>query len=500
MNDLLTVDTGERRALRPHQEAAIEGLRQSLKAGKRRTILQAPTGFGKTITAAKIIEMAQAKGNRVLFTVPRLSLVDQAVMEFEKEGLGPIGVIQGNHPRTDPTAPLQVASVQTLARRKVDPASFGLVIVDECHEAFKVVFGMMADWPAHFVGLSATPWTKGLGKYWQDLVIAATIGDLIDAGYLSRFTAYAPSTPDLRSARVRAGEYVEGDLQDIMGKTEIVGHVVQTWLEKGQDRPTLLFGVNRAHAAQLQEQFEAAGIAAGYCDAYTDMVERKVLERKFRAGEVKIACSVRTLTTGIDWPVSCIIDAAPTRSEMLHVQKIGRGLRINPGTEDCLILDHAGNTLRLGLVTDIYHGELDDGEPKPEAEPSKKRLPDPCPECGAVFAGSTCPACGYERKKPPTNVIEGDGELVEFQNRYDAKIKDLNKQDFYAMALWLDDSRGKAGKLALGLYKSRFGVWPRNLDKERRKPPTREFLNWEQSSRRAYARKMAKREEMANAS
>jgi DNA repair protein RadD len=102
-----------------------------------------------------------------------------------------------------------------------------------------------------------------------------------------------------------------------------------------------------------------AGIAAGYCDAWTDCVERRMLERQFRSGEIKVVCSVRTLTTGIDWPVSCIIDAAPTKSEILHVQKTGRGLRINPGTEDLLVLDHAGNSLRLGLVTDIGHDCLD---------------------------------------------------------------------------------------------------------------------------------------------
>jgi superfamily II DNA or RNA helicase len=104
----------EPRELRPHQSNAINLLRSSLGQGNTRVVLQAPTGFGKSITAAKIIESALSKGKRILFTVPRLTLVDQTVLEFEREGINHIGVIQSDHPRTDSTAPVQVATVQTL--------------------------------------------------------------------------------------------------------------------------------------------------------------------------------------------------------------------------------------------------------------------------------------------------------------------------------------------------------------------------------------------------
>ena len=139
--------------------------------------------------------------------------------------------------------------------------------------------------------------------------------------------------------------------------------MVQTWLEKGEDRPTLVFGVNRAHALRLSEEFIAAGVAAAYVDGTVDGVMRGRIADQFRAGEVRVICSVRTMTTGVDLPVSCICDAAPTRSEMLHCQKIGRGLRVNPGTEDLVVFDHAGNSLRLGLITDIHHADLDRSRP-----------------------------------------------------------------------------------------------------------------------------------------
>lgn len=331
-----------RRELRPHQAKAIEMLRHSFAPsgkGNRRVVLQAATGFGKTLTAAKIIESALAKNGKVLFTVPRLSLIDQTVSEFRREGIDDIGVIQANHMLTNPLARVQVASLQTLARRDV-PQGFNLVICDECHEMHQIMLDLMQMWPdKHFVGLSATPWAKGMGRYWQDLVQSITIGELIEQGYLSKFVAYAPDVPDMSGVKTVAGEFHEGQAAEVMAGKAIMANVVETWLAKGGNRPTLLFAVNRAHAKQLQEAFIRAGVAAGYCDAHTDVIERQHLGNQIRSGEVKIACSVRTLTTGVDWPISCIIDAAPTRSEMLHVQKIGRGLRVNPGTEDCISAD-----------------------------------------------------------------------------------------------------------------------------------------------------------------
>lgn len=473
-----------RKALRPHQEQAIHLLRQSLAGGNRRVVVQGPTGFGKTLVAAKIIEGARAKGKSVIFTAPAISLIDQTVAAFEAEGITGIGVMQADHPRTDPLARVQVASVQTLARRQIPDAS--LIIVDECHLRATVIEKLMAEREdVFFVGLSATPWAKGMGLLWQDLVIPCGIGDLINGGYLSKFVAYAPDVPDLRGVKVTAGEYVESALAEVMGDAKIMASVVQTWLERGQNRPTLAFGSSCAHARQMQQDFLAAGVSAAYVDAFTDSVERRMIERKFRSGEVKVACSVRTLTTGVDWPVSCIIDAAPTMSEMLHVQKIGRGLRVNPGTEDLIILDHAGNSLRLGLVTDIAHDVLDKTKPgeKVERKPKAEKLPKECANCATLHTGLMCPCCGHERQPP--KVEAASGELVAITGGKAPTMAE--KQLFWSMALWLDQDRGRGGKLAKGLYKGRFGVWPRGL-RDFPTRPDQAFWNYEKSRRIAWAK------------
>lgn len=477
------------KTLRPHQSSAIDLIRQSLGKGNKRIVCQGPTGFGKTLTAAKIIEGALSKGNNVIFTAPAVSLIDQTVSAFENEGIRDIGVMQANHPRTDSLARVQVASVQTLARRQIPEAS--LVIVDECHLRAKVIEQMMDEREdVFFIGLSATPWAKGMGNRWQDLVIPCTIGELIEAGYLSQFTAYAPDVPDMSGVKVKAGDYAEGDAADVMQGKALMASVVETWLANGENRPTLLFGVNRAHAKSLADEFERAGVATAYVDAFTDTVERQLIERRFRSGEVKVACSVRTLTTGVDWPVSCIIDAAPTQSEMLHVQKIGRGLRVNPGTEDLLILDHAGNSLRNGLVTDIHHDSLDKTQPGERQKREKsEKLPKECANCAALHTGLTCPFCGHERK-PVSGVETVDGELIELTPQR-SKVTKAEKQTFYGMCLWLAHERGYKRGWAANKYRDKFGVWPRGLD-EALRPPDQAFLNWEKSRRIAWVKSQQK--------
>jgi superfamily II DNA or RNA helicase len=491
MNDLFHDFSGgeilaRKKELRPHQSRAIALIRQSLGKGLKRVVCEAPTGFGKTLTAAKIIEGSMAKGKRVIFTAPAVSLIDQTVSAFEAEGLTDIGVMQASHPRTDPTAALQVASVQTLARRDIPEAA--LIIVDECHLRAKVIEKLMKERDdVFFIGLSATPWAKGMGLLWQDKVTPCEIGDLIEAGYLSRFTAFAPDIPDMSGVKTVAGDYSEAGSADVMEGKALMASVVETWLERGENRPTLLFGVNRQHAKNLHDAFERAGVAVAYCDAFTDVVERQIIERRFRSGEVKIACSVRTLTTGVDWPVSCIIDAAPTKSEMLHVQKIGRGLRVNDGTEDLLILDHAGNSLRLGLVTDIRHPTLDRTPPgeKQRKEPGEK-LPKECANCAALHVGLTCPFCGHERK-PVAGVETVDGELVQITGKK-AKPTKEEKQAFYSMALWMADERKYKKGWAANKYREKFGVWPRSLS-EYRIPADQAFLNYEKSRRIAWAKR-----------
>jgi DNA repair protein RadD len=500
MTGLLFPSLGALRPLRLHQEHALESLRASLASGHRRPMLQAPTGFGKTLTAAHIIQRALDKGKRVAFTVPALSLIDQTVAAVEAEGIHCIGVLQGLHPRTDREQPLQICSVQTLAHRgrpEVD-----IVIVDEAHELHKEIFRWMADRPdLLFVGLSATPWSRGLGKYYDDLIITSTTKSLIDQAYLSPFKVFAPSQPDLAGVSTVAGDFHEGQLAEAIDQPKLVGDVVQTWLARGQDRPTLCYGVNRAHAEHLQQRFIEAGVAAEYIDCFTDRTDRERIFDGFRACGIKVICNVATLATGLDLPmVACLIDAKPTKSEIRFVQTIGRGLRTALGKDHLLIFDHAGNHLRLGLVTDIHHERLDAGERRKSAAEAGERakpLPRLCQGCSAVLPQSAkvCPECGKVREVR-TEIEHRDGELIEVGSRptkRNAAQTLLELEDFYGELRWIASVRGYAPGWAGHKFRERFGLWPNDWQVRLAQPrePSLKTKNWLRSRQIAFAKARA---------
>lgn len=449
------------RPLRPHQTRAITMLRETMLAGKKRVVLQLPTGAGKTRTAAEIVLSATGKGNRVCFTVPAISLIDQTVDAFESEGITDVGVIQSDHPRTNYDMPVQVASVQTLAQRGVPDCE--IVIVDECHQQFEIIpKWMKRDPDKPFIGLSATPWARGMADYWQGLVSPVTMQQLIDEGYLSPFRVFAPSHPDLSGVRTVAGDYHEGQLAEVMGDSRLVADVVDTWLKRADGRPTLVFAVNRAHARQLQEQFTRAGVAFGYCDAYVDRIERQVLFDRMARGEIYGIVNVGTLTTGVDADVRCVVMARPTKSEMLFVQCIGRGLRTAPGKDDCLILDHADNHARLGFVTDLHHPELLAKKDKRPATRKEKgeAMPKECGSCGTLKPPKVreCPSCGFTPTRQSEIEFE-DGELVEVKAAK-AKPTMQEKADFHAQLLWVASQRNRSKGWAAHAYRDKFGVWP----------------------------------------
>lgn len=473
--------------LRPHQSRAITLLRESILSGNRRVVLQLPTGAGKTRTAAEIVNNALAKGNRVCFTVPAISLIDQTVAAFEDEGIHDIGVIQSNHPRTNYFQPVQIASVQTITQRGVPDCE--IVIVDECHQRFEVIPKWMRRDPKKtFIGLSATPWARGMADDWQGLVQPVTMEGLIEQGFLSPFRVFAPSHPDLSGVSTVAGDYNQGQLGDVMGDSALVADVVETWLKLAERRPTLVFAVDCAHAAKLQQQFARAGVAMGYCDAHVDRIERAYLFAQMARGEIAGIVNVGTLTTGVDADVRCVVLARPTKSEMLFVQMIGRGLRTAPGKSECLIIDHADNHARLGFVTDIHHPALLAGSEKRVATRKEQgeAMPRECGACGVLKAPKVreCPSCGFTATKQSEIECE-EGELIEVTKT--KKPEKADKQLFWSMACCVDHQRGKGGKLAKALYRGKFGVWPKGLSDDQVAPDAT-FMAYEHSRRIAFAK------------
>lgn len=418
--------------LRPYQEEALAAIRTTVGQGVKRLVVQAPTGAGKTLLAAALVEGARRKGNRMAFVVPSISLIDQTVEAFYKEGITDIGVIQANHHMSDWGRPVQVCSIQTIRSRQAYPEA-ATVVIDECHQLHTAHIKWMGrlgckigdprvieaaegweDIP--FVGLSATPWTAGLGRYFESLQVMSTTAELIELGYLSKFRVYAADHPNLAGVKTVAGDYHEGQLAKVMAEAPLVANVIETWRRLWGKDKTLLFAVDCDHAQVLQQRFLEAGISCAYQDAHTSSADRADIKRGFHNGTHRVVANVGTLTTGVDWDVRCLSLARPTKSEMLFVQIIGRALRTADGKDAALILDHTDTTARLGFVTDIHHEALSIGRMDANA-PAKKRgppLPYLCKNCDFLMpAGAKkCPECGHERKVD-SHILERDGELIE---------------------------------------------------------------------------------------
>jgi len=493
--------------LRDYQQSAIDKLREAI-ANKEKPVLSAPTGSGKTLVASEIFALARAKDKRVVFVVPFLSLINQTWKAFERAGIDgrEMGVIQSNHDLTDWRKPVQIASAQTLERRPKLPEA-DIVIFDEAHINRKIYKRWMEEAPeVCFIGLSATPWASGMDALWSRMIIVSTLSELIEQGHLSNFRYYAPAQPDLSKVRVRLGDYVESDLERVMNDGDLIADIVNTWREKAEGRPTFCFCVNRRHAQEVQAQFLRAGIPAGYVDAYTPVEEREALVEQLRRGDLSVICNIGTMTTGVDAPfVSCIILARPTKSEMLYIQIVGRGLRTDSesGKTDCVILDHSNTALSLGRPDEIHYDDFRSGKQAQAGERNKKdkeaKKPRLCPSCKFVMLPkeTDCPSCGFKFPPPVSDIAVADGELLELgpKGKQGNYLRD-GKQAWYSGFLWIARDRGYSKGWAAWKYKQAFGVWPRGLDETPRYPDATVF-NYVKSRNIAWARAMQKKEKSA---
>jgi superfamily II DNA or RNA helicase len=490
------------RPLWPSQSNALTKVREAIRKGHKRIILQAPTGWGKTLWAAHIIAAALRKESRPLFTCPAISLVDQTLLAFEKEGIRDIGVMQAQHSRTNRDATVQIASVQTLIRRAAPDVDFALI--DEAHESFDGLETMLdsEEWKNKVViGLSATPWAKGMGLRWTKLVVAATINDLIADGHATPAVIYGPEHDVNRGAvTVSRGEFEEASSAAAMSDDAIVGDVLKEWKEKSPQEKTFVFCVNRAHAQTQMEAFLDDGIPFGYIDANTpqgtrdnEKGTRKHAFAQMRNGEIAGIASVGCLIRGVDEDVRCIVDLQLTKSEMRHVQKWGRGVRCAEGKEILVGLDHAGNNHALGLFTDIYHDHLDMRKPgdrgesyKDDYKPAKPRK---CAKCHNLIPPKmrNCPSCN-ERVPLDTGVTVVDGRLVEIGSG--PKIDMKERQDWYSGFLWLARQKNLKDGWAANSYREKFGDWPRHL-RVRAKAPSEAVVEYAKQRREEYLKRIA---------
>lgn len=341
--------------LRDYQIHAVARARSMMGQGKKSICLVAPTGAGKTLIASHVIQSAMTKGKRILFIAHRRELIDQCANKLRDLGIWNYNVILSGHPQSrNPSAPVQIASIQTLIRRVYPEAD--LIIIDEAHHAAARQYQIiLANYPnAYVLGLTATPERldgKGLDDIFHDLLDVSTIPDLIEQGFLVKPTCFGPNPDEMkkiRSAladiRIRNGDYAEGQLGGVMNNASLVGGIVQHWQKWAKGQQTIVFATSVEHSRAIVDQFKAIGVAAAHLDGSMPTRERDAVIASWKAREIAVVSNCFILTEGFDYPeLSCCVLARPTKSVALYLQMVGRVLRTAPGKTSAVVLDHAGN-------------------------------------------------------------------------------------------------------------------------------------------------------------
>jgi DNA repair protein RadD len=325
---------------------------------------------------------------------------------------------------------VQVASVQTVARRLhlLPRDFFQLLVVDEAHHT---TAGTWARVIAHFaqaklLGVTATPIRgdgRGLGEHYQSMVQGPTAAELTAEGYLAPARVLAPPGFDSAGLRKRMGDFDTKQAEQRVGT--IMGDCLGHYRKHLSGQTAIAFCCSVAHAEAVAGLFQSAGISAASIDGTMDTGTRRQLLADLGTGRLSILTSCSLIGEGVDVPSvgGCIL-LRPTASVGLHLQMIGRCLRPQLG-KTAVVLDHVGNTLRLGHHLEERDWTLDGIRKRDrEAAPSVKV----CPTCFATSpsAAQVCRDCGHVFAPPERRGLKVvDGELVELNMSQKFKPGDL---------------------------------------------------------------------------
>lgn len=454
------------------QTRAIESLREGLRAGHKNQLLVLPTGGGKTIASLMLIAESLKKGKRATFVCDRITLINQASENADKYGLHHHGIVQADHWRRDNSQPFQIASVQTIQKRGYWPPA-DIVVIDEAHNLQEAHKELLLAKKVPIIGLTATPCTKGLGKYFTHVVNAATMHELTEAGVLVPMYILSCKAPDMKGAETNSkGEWTEKTASEREAK--IIGDVVGEWIAHGENCKTIAFGADIAYCNQLVQRFNAAGVSAAAYTSETSDAECAELLKEFRKPDssVRILVSVEKLAKGFDVPdVGCVIDARPLRKSLsTAIQMWGRGLRSAPGKTRCILLDFTRNIVRfMAEFEDVYYNgfrslndaEKLDSKPRDDADDF---TPAGCPQCNHKPFSRRCLSCGFEK---PTQALEdtsvGEMREIVIGSGKNKKVLAADEFDLWRQVCGYARAYSKPEKQpgrAKNLYRNITGRWP----------------------------------------
>ena len=413
----------ERFDLRDYQVEFINGVYKAIREDHRAIACIAPTGAGKTVIMAQIAEHVVSRGKTLLILVHLDVLVGQTFDKLKSFGLHHhTGFIKAGW-EEDQDAPVQIGSVQTLSRRRWwETTRFDVVIYDEAHTTMFTQVGTKIRTQTHsdsiHLAFTATPYRLGkrtpqMGDRCSTMVAAPTPAKLQELGQLATMRYFGLPPVDLAGVKLIGGDYSEADLKNRCDNPLLIERIVEEWERLTPGKRTIAFCVGVDHAHHVAQAFQDAGVSSGVVAGDTPIDERSRLYRALRDGDLTVLTSCNVISIGFDEPsVEVGLLLRPTTSLALHHQQIGRVMRVSPGKECGIILDQAGNILRLGTPEDIEAYELTtaDTTDKPPDGPVKKS----CPQCLSIVSvfETVCPSCGHAFPVKEPTIIDAD--LIEY--------------------------------------------------------------------------------------
>lgn len=464
--------------LRPYQVRAIDVARKLLAQGKKSVLLVSPTGSGKTVIAADVIRRAEERGSRVLFLAHRRELIQQTADKLNRFGVRHGVIMAGERPALHHA--VQVASIQTLARRRDVLKQVDLIFFDEAHHAAAGQYTDVLQWfpSSRVVGLTATPWRldgRGLADVFDAHVVVATPKELRAQGYLVGVGGWEYEPIDTSHARVQRGDYAVKDLAAEATKPRVVGNIVEEWLRHAGGKRTVAFAVSIEASKQLVEAFRKEHVPAEHIDGEMAAAERDAVLRRLRSGQTLVVVNCNVLTEGFDCPeLEVCVLARPTLSTSLYLQMVGRVLRPSPGKGSARIHDHAGCLASHGhpfLERDYSPASSTRGKRDSEQLDADTRRRNKCPSCKSERVGYPCQNCGYS-PTPEELQVQFEEEahrraIAEENSPEELKRKKLARE--YALAspqhkraMFEHFVRKHGPKKALGVYRWWSGEteWP----------------------------------------
>lgn len=411
--------------LRPYQEDAIEAVFKYWREEGGNPLIELATGLGKSLVVAEVARrlLRDFPAMRIIMVVHVRELVQQNFQELLRLWPdAPVGIYSAGLGQRDTHHRIIYASIQSVFKKADIFSPRHLMLIDEAHlvpqegEGMYRTFidGLRVHYPGlRILGLTATPYRldsgrldQGEGRLFDRIVHSYGIGPGTEAGFLSPLTARNGSVEiDVAGVERRGGEFVPSALNHAANQADIVAAACEDIIERGQDRKSWLAfcsGIDHAHAVAgaLRER----GVSAATVTGNTPKDERDRIIADFKAGKIRALTNAQVLTTGFNAPgVDLIALMRPTLSTGLYVQMMGRGTRLSPGKENCLVLDYAGNVRRHGPVDAIH---IKDSKKRGEGKEGKVDVDEvrakECPDCNAIVYISvrTCPDCGHEFGEP----------------------------------------------------------------------------------------------------